>query len=191
MTRLVRLTIRGFRGIPHGCLDFDGKSLVLGGGNGTGKTAIVDALEFLYTGSVRPLTGTAGIDLRRHLPHILAGRAGTSVSAQYDDPPLTVVRRLSGALDLPSALQPHIEAGAKVSFILRRSQILQFIYAKPADRYRSMADLIGVEDLDTTERALKGARDAIENKLQASRDQLAQIQQRRRRSAADLARWFV
>ncbi|MGH2443974.1 MAG: AAA family ATPase, partial [Chloroflexota bacterium] len=51
MTRLQALKMHAFRGITDLTLDFHGGSVVLGGGNGTGKSACVDAIEFLYTGS--------------------------------------------------------------------------------------------------------------------------------------------
>jgi len=165
MTRLTHLEVHGFRGIRDGSLPFDGRSLVLGGGNGTGKSAFVDALEFFYTGSVNTLSGTAGLSLRQHGPHVLVSPQESYVRGQFIDPECSAARWLGGALDLPAPLQGHILRGGRVSFILRRSQLQQFIHAKPAERYRHLTDLVGAEALDRTELGLKRARDALDRSL--------------------------
>jgi AAA domain len=177
MTRLARLQVEAFRGIMDSTLTFDDGSIVLGGGNGTGKTGFVDAIEFLYTGNVATLAGAAGLSLRHHGSHIQASIGDARITAGFDDPNLSMTRWLSGQLDVPSELEGHLAMGSRVSFILRRSQLQQFIHAQPADRYRSMADLIGVDRLDRTEQALKRARDAIEHDLAGNQAQLAHIDQ--------------
>lgn len=187
MTGLQRLDIHAFRGLTDGALPFDGGSIVLGGGNGTGKSAFVDALEFLYTGSVATLSGTQGLSLRQHGPHIHARLDESYVTAHYVDPPGCVTRRLMGPLEVSPGLEPHMDRGARLAFILRRSQLQQFIHAKPADRYRSMADLIGAEHLDRTEAALKGARDALERDVQQGEAQLAQVARQLDDLAEDVA----
>jgi len=161
VTRLKTLTVEGFRGIPTGALPFDGGSIVLGGGNGTGKTGFVDALEFLFTGSVSTLEGTSGLSVRQHAPHLLSDARSARVACSLVAPDAEVTRWLTGQLDAPGTVERFLREGKARTFILRRSQIQQFIHARPADRYRSMAELIGLEDLDRVEAALKRARDAL------------------------------
>jgi recombinational DNA repair ATPase RecF len=178
VTRLQRLDIHGIRGIRELSLCFERGSIVLGGANGTGKSACVDAIEFLYTGSISTLSGTQGLSLRQHGAHVGVPPAEAQVTADFADPEGSVTRRLSGQLEVPVALERHMANGARLAFILRRSQLQQFIHAKPADRYRSMADLIGAEMLDRTEAALKGARDALESQLLQAQAGLARIDAR-------------
>jgi recombinational DNA repair ATPase RecF len=175
VTRLERLDIHGVRGIRDLSLPFDGGSIVLGGANGTGKSACVDAVELLYTGSIATLSGTQGISLRQHGAHVRVPSAEAQVTAQFRDPEGSVTRQLSGQLDVPAALEGHMARGAQLAFILRRSQLQHFIHAKPADRYRSMADLIGAEVLDRTEAVFKSARDALENQLLQGQAVLARV----------------
>ena len=60
MPRIRRLEIRGFRGIRQQVpLLLEGKSVLLFGENGTGKSSFVDALEKLFTGRVSTLDGRA------------------------------------------------------------------------------------------------------------------------------------
>lgn len=176
MTRLQALHVRAFRGIPDLTLPFDGGSIVLGGGNGTGKSAVVDALEFLYTGSIVSLAGTQGLSLREHGPHIQARAADTCVSGTFSDPGGVVTRQLIGGVETAPALQAHVLQGQRLAFVLRRVQLQHFIHATPADRYRSMADLFGAEDLQRTETALKHAWDMAEREAVGIRAQLAQVE---------------
>jgi recombinational DNA repair ATPase RecF len=175
VTRLVRLEVGGFRGIVDATLPFDGRSVVLGGGNGTGKTAFVDALEFLYTGSVSALTGTAGLGLRQHGPHIHAEPSTSFVRAVFEEPSASVTRWLAGPVDCPVSLERHLRTGSKLTFILRRSQLQAFIHARPADRYRSMADLIGLERLDGLQALTKRALDRIDRDHEEAARELAQL----------------
>ncbi len=178
MTRLERLTVAGFRGIVHSELPFKGGSIVLGGANGTGKTAFVDAIEFLFTGNIAPLSGAAGLSLREHAGHVNATPGSTSVSASFADPPGEIVRLLSGPVDVPSALDSFARRGSQATFVLRRSQLQEFIHARPAERYKQLADLIGAESLDRTDNAMKRARDLLERALQEAESQIIGLERR-------------
>lgn len=185
MTRLERLEVHGFRGLLDSSLSFDCGSIVLGGGNGTGKSAFVDALEFLYTGSISSLAGAAGLSLRQHAPHILASARESFVRAGFDTPRGTATRWLSGPVDAPAPLDVHLVRGGRLTFILRRSQLQQFIHATPSDRYRGLADLIGVETLDRIELGLKRARDTLQSALTTAQATMATIERQLETLPAD------
>jgi len=44
--KIKKVSINAFRGIPHLELGLDGKSMVIFGENGTGKSSIAEAVEF-------------------------------------------------------------------------------------------------------------------------------------------------
>jgi len=46
------MNISGVRGVPSLQLDFEGKNVLIYGENGTGKSSIIDAIEFFFTGTV-------------------------------------------------------------------------------------------------------------------------------------------
>ena len=48
------------------------KSFVISGGNGSGKSGVVDAIEFALTGGISRLAdkGTVGLTVLRHGPHV-------------------------------------------------------------------------------------------------------------------------
>ena len=75
MIRAKSITVNEFRGIRNITLNLDGKNFAVCGPNGTGKSGIVDALEFALTGNISRLSGsgTGGLSVKEHGPQI--GRA--------------------------------------------------------------------------------------------------------------------
>ena len=62
--KLKQIDIKGLRGIKESLsLELNGKSVVLYGDNGMGKSSISDAIEWFYTNKVAHLSGTE-IDLK-------------------------------------------------------------------------------------------------------------------------------
>ena len=55
--KVLELVFRNVRGIRHLLVKPDGENFVIWGPNGLGKSAVVDALDFLLTGRISRLTG--------------------------------------------------------------------------------------------------------------------------------------
>lgn len=72
MIKIKQIHIEEFRGIRKLTLDLDGKSFGICGSNGTGKSGVVDAIEFGLTGSLTRLTGEGQgeLSVSRHAPHV-------------------------------------------------------------------------------------------------------------------------
>jgi len=72
MIRICTLHIEDFRGIRKLDLDLAGKNFGISGPNGTGKSGVVDAIEFCLTGDVTRLSGqgTAELSVKNHAPHV-------------------------------------------------------------------------------------------------------------------------
>lgn len=72
MIQVESVTIHEFRGIRNLTLNLGGKNFAVCGPNGTGKSGIVDALEFVLTGNVSRLlgSGTGGLSVKDHGPHV-------------------------------------------------------------------------------------------------------------------------
>src|SRR5260370_713312 len=72
MIQIYSIVIAEFRGIRRLKLDLGNKNFAICGPNGTGKSGVVDALEFALTGSVSRLTGqgTSGINVKTHAAHV-------------------------------------------------------------------------------------------------------------------------
>ena len=69
-TKIKSVEISAFRGIPDLELELDGQNILIKGDNGTGKSSIVQAFEYMFTGTVSGLEGTQGITVRKNMNHI-------------------------------------------------------------------------------------------------------------------------
>jgi len=157
--RISRIEIHGFRGIPQLALNTDRKSVLIKGDNGTGKSSIVEAVEFFFTGSVSHLQGTKGVSLAKHGPHIHYTKKDVKVELTFDPGNVILSRTMTTSPVGNKSLEAQLNAARNGTFILRRSQILEFINDDPADRYSAIASIIGLEGLDTMELEMQRVRD--------------------------------
>src|ERR1700726_973034 len=72
MIKVLKIEAHEFRGIRALSIDFAGENFAICGRNGTGKSGIVDALEFGLTGNISRLSGkgTGDVSLKAHGPHV-------------------------------------------------------------------------------------------------------------------------
>jgi len=72
MIQIEKIEIVEFRGIRNLTLDLKRKSFGIAGPNGTGKSGVVDAIEFALTGNITRLAGagTAELSVKLHAPHV-------------------------------------------------------------------------------------------------------------------------
>jgi len=163
-----------FRGIPHSEFNLKGKNLVLLGSNGKGKSAVVDGIEFLFSGQVGRFvgTGTGSIDhddAIRHVKKLGVPKVTISlspsngiISRSLDAETLSIADRKS-VKDFV-ANHPGVDA-----FILRRSKILDFVCDQDADRYRKFIQLLGVSHVDTLQRTFVDAERQAKDSAQRAR----------------------
>lgn len=163
--KIKNIHINAFRGIPDLELPLDGKSLLLRGENGTGKSSIVEAIEFFLTEKVSNLEGVRGLSLRRHGPHVRHSPKDVRISVTFDPGSVTLQRTFSSAPSPPKHLEDYFDITRKGTFILRRSQILEFIMSRPAERFKAIGSIIGVESLDEAELEMMRLRDELDGEL--------------------------
>ena len=72
MIRIRKIKIEEFRGIRELELDLNKENFGICGPNGTGKSGVVDAIEFCFTGDVTRLSGSgsSGVSVKAHGPHV-------------------------------------------------------------------------------------------------------------------------
>jgi DNA repair exonuclease SbcCD ATPase subunit len=168
MPRIQRLDVRGFRGVhAQTSLLFNGRSVLLFGENGTGKSSFVDAIEKLFTEKVSTLDGRAqGISSDRHGPHIRNGANALSIAVTFDDPGTTTFGLGSNANDLPSEIQQYLTSARENLYILRRRQVLEFIESQPRDRYAKLRPFLPLTEVEAVENALREAREKADAEAQ-------------------------
>ena len=149
---LKSLTLTAFRGSSGTFkLEFDkGKKLTLiYGENGTGKTTICDAFEFLANERIGSLEDRGmGKGLEKFWP--TAGQSAASVAVDLE----TTANKCSGrivdkkAQVSPASARPRVE-------LLRQRQILELIQAQPAKRYEAIKRFIDIDAFEKSEESLR------------------------------------
>jgi len=183
MRRIQRLDVRGFRGVhTQTSLLFLGRSVLLFGENGTGKSSFVDALEKLFTGRVSTLDGRAqGLSSDRHGPHIHNSVNTLSIAVTFDDPGTTTFALRANANGLPSDIREYLTSARENLYILRRRQVLEFIESLPRDRYAKLRPFLPLTEVDAVENALRQASEKADDEAQnAKQDSDRVINQIRR-----------
>ena len=119
------------------------------GENGTGKSTICDALDFLGNGKVGSIEDRGLGSLQRFWPS--AGKAASDI---------TVVLEVSGGTQWEARAHNNAvtltpPAGAPPIEILRRGTILSLVTAPPAERYEAIKSFIDVSDVEASEASLR------------------------------------
>jgi hypothetical protein len=154
---LKKFTIEHLRGsVRPFSLPFEkGKNLtVVYGENGTGKSTICDAFEFLGKGRVGSLENR-GLNKTTRYWHSL-GKKPTDIGVTLETQDGAQCRASLVKSDVvahPAANRPRVE-------VLRRGQILALVEATPANRYATISRFIDVTGVEASEGAL---RDLIKN----------------------------
>lgn len=175
---LKKLTIEHLRGsvLPF-TLSFEkGKKLtVIYGENGSGKTTICDAFEFLGKGKVGSLENRGLGTTTRYWHSVGRKSADVSVSLETGDATCSARIHKNDVTVSPLQARPRVE-------VLRRSQILNLVEARPGDRYAAISrfiDISGVEASEASLRDLLGGlsknRDIALARVQENEDAIRQL----------------
>lgn len=170
--KLSKINIKAFRGIPDLELDLDGKNLIIKGENGSGKSSIIDAIEFFFTGKVSHLEGVRGLSLSNHGTHINYKPEDVRVFLTFNPGNITITRAFNSSLSIPESLEPFFGITNQGTFILRRSQLLGFISSQPAERFRAIGSIIGIEALDSLELEMMRLRDELEGNVKSKSEEI-------------------
>lgn len=187
MIQVEALTISEFRGIRNLTLNLNRKNFAVCGSNGTGKSGVVDALEFVMTGSISRLSGKGrgDLSLKEHGPHVDSRRSPEKayVEATVWIPSLkksVTVRRsvkapavLEAMPDSPQVQSIFRQLEAHPEIALSRREIIRFVLTEPGQRAKDVQALLKLEDLETIRaRLLKisNAAQAVAKSAAAARD---------------------
>lgn len=163
--KIKTINIYAFRGITELELPLERKGLLLKGENGTGKSSIVDALEFFFTGSVSHLEGVQGISLEKYGPHSRFKPDQMKVQLSFDPGNIVLERTLDTFSKSPQHMDDYLGSLRQNNFILHRSQILEFIMSQPGDRFKALGNILGIESLDYSELAMLKAGDSLKAEI--------------------------
>ncbi len=158
---ILELEVWNIRGIPHILLQPDGKNLVVCGQNGSGKSAIVDAIDFLLTGHISRLIGegTGDISLSKHGPHILHKPEEAIVRAKISLPFIENPVEIKRCIGSQSEVEINCEQKDKIlvefaldsarsgNYVLTRREILKYIYTEPKERAERIEAILNISEI--------------------------------------------
>jgi AAA domain-containing protein len=185
MIRVEELSITEFRGIRKLSLKLKGKNFAVSGPNGTGKSGVVDALEFGLTGNVSRLSGkgTGGISVKDHGPHVdfrnKPDKARVVLKVTIPSLGQTVLIDRSVKDARTPTITPSSPAITKVleqvanhpEFVLSRRQLIDYVLATPGDRSREIQALLRLESVESVRTNLQKFANAAQRAVEpATRD---------------------
>jgi hypothetical protein len=177
--RVDSITIQEFRGIRDLTLDFRGKNFAVCGPNGTGKSGVVDALEFALTGNLSRLTGegTGEISLKQHGPHVDSrndpekARVILTVAIPSLGKTVTVERSLKAPAiaqltpndaDAREVLR-HVESHPEI--VLSRRELIRYVLATPGKRAEEVQALLHLDRIEQVRGVLQKIANSCEKQL--------------------------
>ncbi len=169
MIKVKTIHIEEFRGIRKLDLNLDAKNFGICGPNGTGKSGVVDAVEFCITGDVTRLSGQGStvLSVKAHAPHVdqhnhpekaivsitaVIPSLGKSVkiTRSVKNPRKVEIipddKQVKGIID---ELQTHPE------FALSRREIIKYIITPPGKRSEDVQTLLRLDYIEKFRKNLK------------------------------------
>ena len=173
------ITIKEFRGIRDLTLNFKGKNFAVCGPNGTGKSGVVDALEFALTGNVSRLSGEGKgeVSLKQHGPHVdfrnNPDKARVTVTLTIPSLAKTVMVERSAKTPAHAYVTPNDadvlallnKVAAHPEIVLSRRELIRFVLATPGDRAREVQTLLHLDRVEDVRVGLQKIANSAERQL--------------------------
>ena len=194
---MLQLTIEGFRGFADPTtLSFDASAVLLWGPNGSGKTSIFDAIQWLLAGSVPRLDSYRLRKNDEYLTNSYRSGSPARVEAlfQAGDAVLRAIRRGTSAASTLEVFHNGIETSGSAaeavlsaylirdnaplrevlysSALLQQDDLRQLLRTKPDERYRQLQRILGLEVLDQFERFSVARKSAAKEEVRAAQSAL-------------------
>jgi AAA15 family ATPase/GTPase len=180
--KILELDIQNVRGIPNLSLKPGGKNLVIWGLNGSGKSAVVDAIDFLLTSHISRLIGegTGEISLAKHGPHIDHKPKEAIVRALIKLDLIKEPVEIKRCMDKPLEVEINCEKESKkfVEFVLwnaqrgqhvlARREILKYIHSEAGNRAKRIQELLNLSEIENIRSALVTVKHKAEEEYRAS-----------------------
>ncbi len=178
--KILNLHIQKFRGIVDIDLNFNGENAVIFGPNGVGKSAVVDAIDFLLRGEVSRLTGegTGDVSTAKHGPHIgnqpeeaKIKATVQSITGKVFTVERTVAQKDRVTIDpvYSSEFDDMVTCAQSGAHCLARRELLRYILTTPSTRSQQIQTLLDIADTKTVRDAFtKLKKTAVSNSKDAS-----------------------
>ncbi|MFN0116763.1 MAG: AAA family ATPase [Elusimicrobiota bacterium] len=179
MIKIESVTIKDFRGIRDLTLEFNQDNFAVCGPNGTGKSGIVDALEFVLTGTISRLAGEGRgeISVKDHGPHVDKRNdpAKAHVTAKIFIPSLqktaTIERDLKNPNtarvlpDEPEILEVLRKVESHPEIVLSRRELIRYVLATPGKRAEEVQALLHLDQIEQVRANFQKIANAFEKQI--------------------------
>jgi DNA repair exonuclease SbcCD ATPase subunit len=151
-------------------VDFgEGQSLAVYGDNGTGKSTIADALEWFFTGGIELLSHEG----RQHAVRNLGPAAEETTEVE-----LVTSGSLGGKVSFPDERDPAaFGVASRETFLLRGRTLADFINKTKTEKWKALAELLGLDAVELLRQDLQRARSEIKKQVKAAEDKIASSKQ--------------
>jgi len=174
MAEIQKITISGFRGINTPPLELNfqkgrfSQSMMIYGKNGTGKSSIVDAWEWLYSGRIRHLAREGAGE--HAFPHKEAKDGQTWIEVEFMNREIGKIR---AEFDHSRITRPKIEGklSEMKDFIpypchLRYRDLTEFVYKEKAKKYEILSYQMGFGNVINIQNQLQTGSRLLQEKLE-------------------------
>jgi len=172
--KIKNINIKGIRGTKN-CLELplNGKSLLLYGDNGTGKSCISDSVEWFYTDKVSHLSG-GEIDLKEALRNSTLNEGDISdVNLSFTKPNLDCsktiyIKRNKLTADVSNTTEDfkkYISESNNENLLLRYQYLTDFIDNTKGEKLKYLSDIIGFSEVTKKKEVLKKSYFSIKKEI--------------------------
>lgn len=161
--KINNIRIKGIRGAKETIeLPLNGKSILLYGDNGAGKSSISDAIEWFYTNRIKHLS-TPEIDTSDAIRNAKLEEIETSeVTMSYSNPSLDSTKSLSSknnklvqkGSNTSEVFRQYLDDSEKENLISRYQYIRNFVDSTKGEKLKYLSDIIGFEEVTRTKSVL-------------------------------------
>lgn len=162
MIKIEKIEIQEFRGIRDLTLNFKGNNFAVCGPNGTGKSGIVDAIEFGLTGNISRLSGAGRgeVSVKAHAPHVDSrnhpdkARVIITATITTSNQQVVINRTVKQAENPvitpndPTTLQILQQVANHPEFALSRRELILYILATPGERSKEIQALLKLDKIE-------------------------------------------
>lgn len=184
MINVESILIKEFRGIRFLKLKLGGKNFAVCGPNGTGKSGIVDALDFALTGNISRLSGqgTGALSVKEHGPHVDSRTKPklAVVELTVNIPSLnktaTITRNVQDAKkplivpDEPAIRKILEDVAVHPEFVLSRRELIRYVLAEPAKRSQEVQALLRLNEVEHLRGLFSKIANAAKTQLRSAAD---------------------
>lgn len=189
MIKIKEIEIHKFRGIIDLKINFENENYVICGPNGTGKSGIVDAIEFALSGDISRLSGEGRgkVSVKAHGPHVDFRDSSEEASVSIKGTIVATKERFSISRNVKNSTAPYItptspsvasalnKIESRKNISLSRRELIKCIISTNSKRSEQIIDLLQLDVLRDIRSTLKKILNSEEKALKNAEAELQTI----------------